>query len=78
MDFRKMLGCVYTAQGEVVCARNVGSVETFIDEKPNIIKGAVSDTLLNSAIQQNYCEVTAEVDPQGKSKFLFKKECSKT
>lgn len=78
MDFRKMIGCVYTAQGEMVCARNVGSVETFIDEKANIIKSNVSDSLLSSALQQKYCEVTAEVDPQGKSKFLFKKECSKT
>lgn len=76
MDFYKFSKCVYTAQGDMVC-ENKTFVETFEEEKPNIAN-ANKGSILNNAIENKYCDITAETDPKtGTIKYTFKKECVK-
>jgi hypothetical protein len=72
-----MQGCIYTAQGEIVCEKG-GKVETFVEEKQNIPKNASGNASVDIAMKQNYCDIKMEVDPAtGKTVYSFKKECPK-
>lgn len=72
-------GCVYTAQGEVVCGaggKAGGFVEGFVEEKQNIAAPGKVDNIVNSAINGGYCDVSVAIDPQtGEAKYSLKKEC---
>lgn len=72
-----MQGCIYTAQGEIICEKK-REVETFIQEKQNIPKGDVVNASVDTAMKQNYCDISMQVDPStGKTVYSFKKECTK-
>ena len=71
-----MQGCVYTAQGEMICDKREG-VETFVQEKQNIPKSEIGNVNIDNAIKQNYCDISVEIDPStGKTVYAFKKQCT--
>lgn len=69
------MSCLYTAQGVVVCSDK--TVEQFVDERGNMISSA-HNSMVVSAIQNKYCEISAITDPNTKNvSYTFKKDCKK-
>ena len=66
---------MYTAQGELVCDRK-NTKEQFIAERPNMPSSQGNSAVIDTAINQNYCNINVTSDPKtGKISYSLRKEC---
>lgn len=92
-NFYGFAKCVYGTQGELLCGRNsyfstetqlYKNTEHFISEQQNIKVPMMqtqptspSQNVIHNAIQNNYCQVKSEKDPEtGIESVTIKKTCN--